>query len=86
MKNRNRAYYRHQRRRAIKRKLFIYCHIWGWKNVPFPPGRYAKGKVHCSCRLCKYEKHYKIIKPKYKSKLEQMKREINEWMKKGSHK
>ncbi|MFX3660983.1 MAG: hypothetical protein ACE3JN_13085 [Ectobacillus sp.] len=48
-KNRNRAYYRHHRRRAIKRKSKIAEHN-GW-YVP-SNGYFAKGKVHCSCWMC----------------------------------
>lgn len=48
-KNRSRAYYRHQRNRAIQRKAKIAEHN-GW-YVP-SNGYFAKGKVHCSCWMC----------------------------------
>ena len=49
-KNRSRAYYRQQRRRVIRRKM----NIVGWLDwhVPFE-GWCAKGKIHCSCELCR---------------------------------
>ncbi|MFJ8263794.1 hypothetical protein ACIQ4I_17960 [Rummeliibacillus sp. NPDC094406] len=40
--NRNRAYYRHHRRRVIKRKMKI---TKGWI---ISHGYLAKGKIHCS--------------------------------------
>lgn len=86
--NRSRSYYRHQRERAINRKIYIFHHIWGnelteYKNVkeiPLRVGKWSKGKVHCSCKICKYEKHYKIEKAKYKEKKRVMKEEINEYL------
>lgn len=47
--NRSRAYYRHHRRRTIRRKLKIAVQ-YGW-NISCK-GHYAKGKIHCSCSLC----------------------------------
>lgn len=47
--NRNRAYYRHHRKRVIRRKVRI-AEQYGW-NISFE-GRFAKGKIHCSCLLC----------------------------------
>lgn len=55
--NRNRNYYRQQRKRVIKRKVNIlrkiggeyYVNAWSGGAV----GRFAKGKIHCSCRLCR---------------------------------
>lgn len=43
-------------------------------------GMLDKGKVHCSCKMCKYEKHYKIEKHTVKSKKDSMKKEIDEYI------
>ncbi|TVX87201.1 hypothetical protein [Paenibacillus agilis] len=48
-KNRNKAYARHQRKRIIQRKKLIAAR-WDW-SVKYE-GRFAKGKVHCSCSMC----------------------------------
>ncbi len=55
--NRDRDYYRKQRKRAIHRKERILCRIGGagyvhaWAHGS--TGRFAKGKIHCSCRMCR---------------------------------
>lgn len=43
-------------------------------------GRLNKGKVHCSCRMCKYEKFHGIEKDKVKGKLKDMKGQIDEYV------
>jgi hypothetical protein len=54
---RNRAYRRWQRNRAINRKVRILKRIGGdgqvfaWSRGD--TGRFAKGKIHCSCRMCR---------------------------------
>lgn len=50
---RDRAYYRKMRAKHIKRKKRIaeYYYGFGWA-YPFD-GMYSKGKVHCSCRMCR---------------------------------
>ncbi|MFJ7935800.1 hypothetical protein [Sporosarcina sp. NPDC096371] len=48
-KNRSRSYYRHHRNRVIQRKLKIARRL-GWHVQDI--GRFAKGKVHCSCWMC----------------------------------
>lgn len=85
--NRNRAYYRHQRSRVIAKKTKIFTEFWGndlslfkkGEYYPFPVGRWAKGKVHCSCKMCKYEKHYRIPKDKDKAKERFMKQAIDDY-------
>lgn len=55
--NRDRSYYRKQRKRTIRRKEEIlrriggeeYFHAW----VHGATGRFAKGKLHCSCWMCR---------------------------------
>ncbi|MBP1966431.1 hypothetical protein [Paenibacillus aceris] len=50
VKNRTRAYYRHHRKRVIYRKSKIAKRI-GWFEDCV--GKFAKGKVHCSCHYCR---------------------------------
>lgn len=85
MKNRSNSYYRHQRYRAIKHKFNILMNVWNWNQEEDGdhswiacPGRLSKAKLNCSCNLCKFEKNYKIDKPRIKAKLDQMKKEIND--------
>ncbi|MCR8846191.1 hypothetical protein NQ117_21130 [Paenibacillus sp. SC116] len=48
-KNRNKAYARHQRKRIIQRKKLIAAQRDWLVKIE---GRFAKGKVHCSCAMC----------------------------------
>ena len=53
---RNRAYYRWQRNRTINRKIRIIKCIWSAESVMWAlekPGKFAKGKIHCSCWMCR---------------------------------
>lgn len=75
MKNRSVSYYRHQRERNIKRKEFIAKHILQWDTLPIR-GKFNKGKIHCSCWMCKFEKHFDISKANVKAKADAMKEEI----------
>ena len=47
---RNRAYRRNKRNNKIKHKSYIAQHIFYWNT--FTPGKFNKGKVHCSCPMC----------------------------------
>lgn len=59
---RTKAWRRHQRRRWINRRKRIYYKYWGvdpiyvlhpaWNNGSI----FDKGKVHCSCEMCKPSK------------------------------
>lgn len=49
--NRDRAFYRHHRKRVIDRKWRIAKQI-RWHVKHNQRGRLAKGKIHCSCGLC----------------------------------
>lgn len=57
MSNRNAAYYRWQRYRTIEKKKNLlkclggdeYLHAW----IGGDYGRLAKGKIHCSCPMCR---------------------------------
>ena len=55
--NRNRSYYRRQRIRAIRRKESILRKIGGENNLEAwtrgSVGRLSKGKIHCSCWMCR---------------------------------
>lgn len=86
MKNRSSSYYRHQRERAINRKLEIVRYAWGLNKAedidhPFikHPGKLSKAKLNCSCKMCKYEKHYDIPKANVKSKIDLMQQDIKEY-------
>jgi len=59
--NRNRAYYRKQRARAISRKKVFLKRLGGdeliraWSRGEF--GRLSKGKIHCSCWMCRIKSY-----------------------------
>ncbi|CAM5220892.1 hypothetical protein UACE39S_00964 [Ureibacillus acetophenoni] len=85
MKNRSQAYYRHQRARAINRKLKIIKNAWAMDQEALyikNPGRLSKAKLNCSCVMCKYEKHFAILKAKVKSKMDIMQWDIDEYFNK----
>lgn len=57
MYRRSRGYYRYQRERAIEKKARILSSILG-PNEPILwthgcLGRLSKGKIHCSCPICR---------------------------------
>lgn len=79
-RKRTRAYYRHQRNRAIARKKRIFSMYWRNGEPWFPVGKWNKGKVHCSCKLCRYEQYHGIPKLKYAMKEKWMKQEIDEFL------
>lgn len=68
---RTRSYRREVRNKTIARKKSICRAIYGgyshklyesptpgfWYKVD---GRYAKGKIHCSCKMCTYSKYYDL--------------------------
>ena len=68
---RTRSYRREVRNKTIARKKRI-CRAIYWGSAhrlyesPEPgywykvDGRYAKGKIHCSCKMCKYSRHFGI--------------------------
>ena len=81
MKNRSKAYIRHQRERIIRKKWTILKDVM-LRESEFMPvrGRLSKGKVHCSCRMCRYEQFHSIPKAKHKAKLKAMEQEIDEYV------
>lgn len=81
--SRTRAYTRKMRAKQIKRKKKIVSH-WHWFEEGYYPhdGMYSKGKIHCSCPLCKakafYGKHlYTRQETRALLKLEDFNREVN---------
>lgn len=55
--NRDRSYYRKQRKRVIHRKEKILRQLGGEEEVRAwargATGRFSKGKIHCSCYICR---------------------------------
>lgn len=79
MKNRTKAYTRHQRERIIQKKLAILHTVFQLEDEYLPiRGTLSKGKVHCSCKLCRFEQYYAIPKAKHKAKLKAMQKEIDD--------
>ncbi|WP_342560206.1 hypothetical protein NSQ95_02675 [Psychrobacillus sp. FSL W7-1457] len=81
MKNRSKSYTRHQRERAIQKKIGIVRNVFNGDDngVKYTPvrGKFNKGKVHCSCWMCRYEQHLGVPKAKYQAKWHAMKKEID---------
>ena len=89
MNNRSRSYYRHQRKRAVKRKLQIIKYAWGLNQRDDvdhshlkQPGRLSKAKLNCSCVWCKYNKHFDVPKATVKSKKDIMQWDIIDYFNK----
>jgi len=81
---RDRAYFRKARHKAICHRKNICMRIYGmdWFNKD---GKYAKGKIHCGCGLCKPGKrfHQPSLKTrkelaKYETELKEYKKTVNE--------
>lgn len=80
MKKRSKAYTRHQRGRIIRRKWMILQVILQLEAEYMPVrGILSKGKVHCSCKICRYEQYYSIPKAKHKAKWVAMQKEIDDY-------
>ena len=60
MVERTRAYTRKMRAKHIKRKKRITAHYWSADTYPYysHDGMYSKGKIHCSCRMCRGKDYY----------------------------
>jgi len=81
-RKKNRAYRRSQRNRVIKRKVCILRKIGGEKHVLSwsrggEAGRFAKGKIHCSCHMCRI-KSYDILSHSDRKKLLAAQQQMNE--------
>ncbi|MFS0781216.1 hypothetical protein [Bacillus sp. 1P06AnD] len=68
MKNRSRAYVRHQRNRIIRSRFKMYFnHFDEPLEELLPtihylrePGRLSKYNLSCNCKMCKHNKHYDV--------------------------
>lgn len=82
MKNRSKAYIRHQRERIIRKKMGHFKKNVFLLESNYMPvrGKLSKGKIHCSCRMCRYEQYHSIPKAKHKAKLKAMKEEIDDYV------
>jgi len=77
-----RAYRRSQRTRVIKRKVRLLRRYGGEKYVSAWSrggriGRFSKGKIHCSCGMCR-TKSYDNLSHSDKKKLLSGKQQIND--------
>jgi len=81
MKNRSKAYTRYQRERVIQRKWVILKDFLQREGEAMPVrGTLSKGKVHCSCKMCRYEQYYGIPKSKHKAQWDAMEKEIKSYV------
>lgn len=79
MKNRSKSYIRHHRERIIRKKMAILKNVLQMEDEFLPVrGTLSKGKIHCSCRLCRYEQYHGILKAKYKVKWQTLQDEIDD--------
>jgi len=79
MKNRLLSYYRHHRFRVINRKLAITEGILDNDYWSKRPGLLAKGKIHCTCWMCKRERFKDSPKRQDQAKLDAMALEIQDY-------
>lgn len=66
--NRTRDYYRKMRAKHIKRKKRIVSHYATFRVLDGfeyynHDGKYSKGKIHCSCPMCKEKAYYGKHRP-----------------------
>jgi len=77
----NRAYRRSQRERVINRKIHILRQFGGEKYIfawcRGKKGRFAKGKIHCSCWMCR-SKSYDGLSHADRRKLLATRQQLNE--------
>lgn len=71
------AYNREQRNKHIARKKRLSNELYGcdWYKVD---GMYDKGKIHCSCKMCTYEKYYDFPRLKDEIDKERIKSEFSD--------
>lgn len=78
---RDRGYFREMREKHIKRKKKKSKHYWYYKF----DGQYSKGKIHCSCSMCRNKTYGGAWTPepnwKYSDKvrIDAMDKEISEY-------
>jgi hypothetical protein len=80
---RNKSYYRYQRNRAINRKFNILRKDWGTEETEkfydkTNKGKLSKGKIHCSCWMCR-EKSYIELKHTDKKKILKCNQSLNDF-------
>lgn len=56
MKNRTKNYYREMRAKHITRKKRIVREQHNYWHYEYE-GQYSKGKIHCSCPLCRHKSY-----------------------------
>lgn len=88
MQNRSRAYYRHQRWRCIRRKYNIRKQLWGNTAIEnyyskdgktgVAIGTLSKGKIHCSCPMCR-TKFYDKLSHRDKKYIESANEQLQEY-------
>jgi hypothetical protein len=81
-KNRNKAFIRHHRNRIIKNKTYIAISIYNWSKDFLDKrhaGKFDKGKVHCSCKMCRYEQINGIERFKNTIKITSLKQEVKDY-------
>lgn len=83
------AHKREVRNKTIARKKRICISIYGgsphrlyespepgyWYKVD---GKYAKGKIYCGCKMCKYNRHYGLPTVRTKKEMEKFRIELQE--------
>jgi hypothetical protein len=75
--NRNRSYYRHHRKRVIRRKAKIVEQI-GWYERRL--GCFAKGKIHCSCWMCTEKTRISGYPKSEKVRLESLNHQLSNYL------
>lgn len=85
-KNRSRDYYRYNRKKAINRKYNIRKNLWGTQQTEeyyncVAKGSLSKGKIHCSCPMCRTKSHDELDNCD-KKKIDSMNDKLNEYLKK----
>lgn len=61
MYRKTRAMRRHERARVIRRKLKLLQFVWGEEYSSLVvKGKLSKGKIHCSCKYCRYNRYFRV--------------------------
>lgn len=73
-----------ERKKHIQRKVRILKDMFGRNNFSrwygeVPKGKFSKGKIHCSCYLCKPHKYDKSETVSNKRKIESAEQDIEEY-------
>lgn len=87
--NRTRSYRREVRNKHIARKKRICRAIYGASigGAETPgawykhDGQYSKGKIHCSCKICKYSRHFGLPTILDERELEKFNNEVADYYK-----